>query len=77
MTLSDADVADLAREAVDRRDMNLEIHIAPADPVDPYRWGTAAWTVSAGGATSYITADMSSAEALDKLVADLAALGPD
>jgi hypothetical protein len=72
VTLSDADVAALAREAVDKRDADLDIHIAPADPVDPYRWGTAAWTVSAGGASSYVTADMSVADALAKLIADLA-----
>jgi len=71
MSLSDADVAELAREAVDRRSVDLEIRIDPADPVDPYRWGTPAWTVSAGGATSYITADMTADEALAKLIADL------
>jgi hypothetical protein len=71
VTLSDADVAALAREAVDRRDVDMDIRIIPADPVDPYRWGTAAWTVSAGGASSYITAEMSVQEALAKLVADL------
>jgi hypothetical protein len=71
LTLSDADVAALAREAVDQRDLNMDIKIVPADPVDPYRWGTAAWTVSAGGATSYITADMSAQAALSKLIADL------
>jgi hypothetical protein len=72
VTLSDADVAALAREAVDQRDLDLDITIIPADPVDPYRWGTQAWTVSAGGATSYITATMTSKEALTKLIADLA-----
>ena len=71
MTLSDADVAALAREAVDQRDLNMDIKIIPADPVDPYRWGTAAWTISAGGATSYITADMTAQAALSKLIADL------
>lgn len=71
MALSDADVAALAREAVDRRDARLDVRIVPADPVDPYRWGTPAWTVSAGGATSYITADMSADAALARLVADL------
>jgi len=71
MTLSDGDVAALARQAVDRRDPDLDINIAPADPVDPYRWDTAAWTVSAGGASSYISATMTSDEALAKLVADL------
>ena len=72
MTLSDAEVAALAREAVDQRDPDLDVDIVPADPVDPYRWGAQAWTVSAGGASSYITADMTAAEALAKLVADLA-----
>jgi hypothetical protein len=72
VTLSDADVADLAREAVDRRDIDLDIEIIPSDPVDPYRWSTPAWTVRAGGAQSYVTADMSHEEALAKLIADLA-----
>jgi hypothetical protein len=43
----------------------------PADPVDPYRLGVPAWTVSAGGTTSYLTGDMSAEEALARLVADL------
>jgi hypothetical protein len=71
MTLSDADVAALAREAVDRRDRDLDIQIEPADPVDPYRWGAVAWTVLAGGASSYLTANMTREEALAKLIADL------
>jgi len=71
VSLSDADVAALAREAVDRRSLDLDIRIVPADPVDPYRWGTPAWMVSAGGASSYITADMTAAAALAKLIADL------
>jgi hypothetical protein len=71
VSLSDGDVAALARQAVDRRDPDLDVRIEPADPVDPYRWDTAAWTVSAGGLSSYITASMSADEALAKLVADL------
>jgi hypothetical protein len=71
VTLSDGDVAALARQVVDQRDPDLDIEIVPADPVDPYRWGVAAWTVSAGGATSYLTAEMSADEALAKLIADL------
>jgi hypothetical protein len=71
MTLSDGDIAALARQAVDERDPDLDIRIVPADPVDPYRAGTGAWTVSAGGASSYITATMSAQEALAKLAADL------
>lgn len=71
MTLTDADVAALAREAADRRSLYLDVRIVPADPVDPYRWGTPAWTVFAGGATSYITADMTPEAALAKLINDL------
>lgn len=71
MPLNDADVAALAREAVDRRSLDLDIHIEPADPVDPYRWGAVAWTVFAGGASSYITANMTAEDALAKLTADL------
>jgi hypothetical protein len=72
MTLHDGDVADLAREAVDRKDPDLEVRISPAAQDDPYRWGADAWTVSAGDATSYITASMSRDEALAKLIRDLA-----
>jgi hypothetical protein len=71
MTLSDGEVAELAREVVDRLDERLEISIVPSDPVDPYRWDVGAWTVSAGGATSYLTADMTRDEALAKLSKDL------
>jgi hypothetical protein len=71
MSLNDGDVAALAREAVDRRDPDLEIRIEPADPVDPYRWETAAWTVHAGDSSSYIVASMTPQEALEKLVRDL------
>ncbi|MEP7178665.1 MAG: hypothetical protein ABI775_06215 [Pseudonocardiales bacterium] len=71
MTLSDGDVAALARQVVDLRDPDLDMEITPAAQDDPYRWGTSAWTVSAGGATSYLTAEMSDDEALAKLTADL------
>jgi hypothetical protein len=71
MTLHDGDVADLAREAVDRKDPELDVRISPAAQDDPYRLGVKAWTVSAGGATSYITASMSREEALAKLISDL------
>jgi hypothetical protein len=72
MSLNDGDIAALAREAVDRRDPDLEIRIEPADPVDPYRWETAAWTVHVGDSSSYIVASMTAQEALEKLVRDLA-----
>jgi hypothetical protein len=71
MSLTDGDVAALARQAVDQSNPDAEVHIAPADPVDPYRWEARAWTVSAGGKSSYITSSMSVDEALAKLVTDL------
>ena len=72
MTLSDGDVAALARAAADRIDPHLDVHIEPADPVDPYRWEAGAWTVHAGAASSYIVASMTEEEVLDKLYHDLA-----
>jgi hypothetical protein len=71
MTLSDGDVAALARQVVDRRDPSLEIEISPADLLDPYRLGLPAWVVSVGGASSYLTADLTTEQALAKLTADL------
>jgi hypothetical protein len=71
VTISDGDIAALARAAVDRIDPDLDVHIEPADPVDPYRWEFRAWTVHAGSASSYIVASMSEQEVLDKLARDL------
>lgn len=71
MTLTDGDVARLARDVVDLRDPDLDVHITPADPVDPYRFGAAAWTVSAGGRTTYLHAGMTPEDARAKLAADL------
>jgi hypothetical protein len=74
MTLSDGDVAVLARQVIDARDPDLDIRIEPADPVDPYRFAcTAAWTISAGGSSSYISSHLSPEEALAKLTEDLGA----
>ena len=72
MSLHDGDIADLAREAVDQKDLQLEVRIDPLGQNDPYRLGPEAWTVTAGGKTSYITASMTWHQALDKLVEDLA-----
>jgi hypothetical protein len=71
VSLHDADVADLAREAVDRKDPSLNVRIDPLGQTDPYRLGDEAWTVSAGGRRSYIRSSMTRGEALDQLVADL------
>jgi hypothetical protein len=45
MTLSDGEIAALAREAVDRIDPAVDIAIEPADPVDPYHRDSRAWLV--------------------------------
>jgi len=71
MALHDGDVANLAREAVDRKDPKLDIRIEPVGQDDPYRLGASAWTVTAGNRTSYITASMTWREALEKLIEDL------
>jgi hypothetical protein len=71
VSLNDGDIAALAREVVDRFDPDLDVHIEPADPVDPYRWDNAAWTVHAGASASYIVASMSEDEATEKLTRDL------
>ena len=49
----------------------LEVRIDALGQDDPYRRGTEARKVTAGGKTSYIKASMTWREALDKLIADL------
>ena len=71
VSLSDGDIAALAREVVDRVDPDIDVLIEPADPVDPYRFENAAWVVHAGSASSYIPASMTAEEARDKLARDL------
>jgi hypothetical protein len=72
MSLHDGDIAELAREAVDHKDPRLEVRNDPLGQNDPYRLGAEAWTVTAGGRSSYVTSSMTWREALDKLTADLA-----
>jgi hypothetical protein len=45
MSLTDGDVAALARQAVDLLDPEIAIDLEPADSADPYRWGRHAWLV--------------------------------
>jgi hypothetical protein len=73
VSLSDGEVAALAREVVDRVDPDLDVRIEPADPVDPYRFEAMAWVVHAGSASSYIPASMTAEEARDRLARDLSA----
>jgi hypothetical protein len=71
MALHDSDIADLARQAVDRKDPTLDIRIDPFAQNDPYRFGTEAWTVTAGARMSYVSSSMTWGEALNKLITDL------
>jgi len=71
MSLTDGDIAELARQVVDEVDPDADIQISPADPVDPYRWQTRAWLVSALGRNSYIIAEANAEDAAAKLRADL------
>ena len=45
MSLTDGDVALLARQAVDLLDPDVDVRIEPAPLTDPYRLAPAAWTV--------------------------------
>jgi hypothetical protein len=72
VSLSEGDVAQLAREAVDLVDPDIEIHIEPAKVDDPYRFGPNAWLVYPlfGGRRSfavYLVSSDSAAEASTKL----------
>lgn len=72
MSLSDQDVAALARQAVDRVDPAIEIRIEPAQVNDPYRFGPHAWLVyplihGRRSFSVYLVSTDSSAEALTKL----------
>jgi hypothetical protein len=48
MTLTDAQLADLTRQAADQVEPGLEVSIAPAANDDPYRWGPSGWLVTVG-----------------------------
>ena len=68
VTLSDGDIAALAREAVDHKDPKLDVpDHARGGPTIRIASAPRAWTVTAGGASSYITASMTWREALEKL----------
>lgn len=73
MTLSDPEVAVLARQAVDLLDPGLAIDIEPRGGTDPYRFGPAAWTVwpLIDGHRAFgmgIDARMTPAEALARMI---------
>lgn len=46
MTLSDPELAQLVQDAVGSVERGLSVHIEPAANDDPYRWGSAGWTVT-------------------------------
>jgi hypothetical protein len=73
VSLTDGDVAALARQAVDLLDPEIDITIAPQDRADPYRWGQHAWVVSLGELGAfYVEADWTPAQALSRLLDALA-----
>ena len=70
MSLTDPQVAQLAREAADRIRPDLPVHVAPAANDDPYRWGSHGWTVTvdAGqGVHVWIPADASPDWVVDEI----------
>jgi hypothetical protein len=72
VSLTEGDVAQLARQAVDLVDPRIEIHIEPAKVDDPYRFGPHAWLVYPlfDGRRSfgvYLVSSDSPAEASEKL----------
>jgi hypothetical protein len=76
MTLSDGEIAALAREAVDQIDPAIDIAIEPADPVDPYQRNSQAWLVwpLLDGHRSfgvYLDSGMSAEQARDRLRAEI------
>ncbi|MCW2645918.1 MAG: hypothetical protein QOG07_1949 [Pseudonocardiales bacterium] len=72
VSLTEGDVAQLARQAVDLVDPDIEIQIEPAKVDDPYRFGPHAWLVYPllDGRRSfgvYLVSSDSEAEASEKL----------
>ena len=75
MSLTDGDVALLARQAVDLLDPESAVHIDPADPVDPYRLGSQSWLVRTPVAGVYVSAADSAAEVLARLIDQMSEYG--
>ncbi|HKC28398.1 MAG TPA: hypothetical protein VKB75_10330 [Jatrophihabitans sp.] len=77
MTLTDGDVADLARQAADKLDRHADVRIVPSDQVDPYRWGSRSWRVEIGDRISVLIHDTDSpGRALARLEAAVREAGP-
>jgi hypothetical protein len=73
VSLTDGDVAAVARQAVDLLDPEIDITITPQDRADPYRWGGHAWVVSVGELGEfYVEAGWTPTEALFRLLGALA-----
>ena len=75
MSLTDGDVALLARQAADLLDPASDVRIEPADPVDPYRFGSQSWVVRTPVANVGASAEDSAAELLARLVDQMSAYG--
>jgi hypothetical protein len=69
VSLTDGDVAVLARQAADLVDPEWDVNIAPSDQADPYRWGSRSWLVHLDDAASvYLYEADEPAEALARLL---------
>lgn len=75
MSLSDPEVAALARQAVDLLDPEVEIRIEPEAAHDPYGFGSQAWLVSPlldglanPGFGIYVYGNMTPVQALARLI---------
>ena len=85
MSLTDGDVAVLARQAVDLLSAEIALDIEPVAGDDPYRWGRSAWTVwplldGRRAFGIYLESEQTPAEALahliDQLSDNVAQTGP-
>jgi hypothetical protein len=75
VTLSDGDVAALARQAVDLLDPESAINIEPADPVDPYRLGAQSWLVRTSLVDVYINSADTAASTLARIIDQMSEYG--
>jgi hypothetical protein len=75
VTLTDGDVAVLARQAVDLFDPEIAINIDPADPVDPYRFGTNSWRVVAGWVSVHVSSADRAADVVAQILDQLSEYG--
>jgi hypothetical protein len=68
VTLTDGDVAALARQAVDLLDPRISIRIDPDAADDPYRWGRRSWLVETAVFQVYVSEADEASEALARML---------